>query len=158
MKHQFDVILSMMATQITSLKIVCSTVYSSTDNKNTKLRVTCLYEGNSPVTGEFPAQRAINADNVSIRWRHHAPADGKDFHNEKNALHTYVMKIVDVLHNCLLIIFLCSFLPFSEANCRSKTLFFYAARVISSQSLRYFAVVVMTYSRCTWNFAAHKHM
>ena len=28
-------------------------------------------EGNSPVAGEFPpAQRAINAENVSIWWRH----------------------------------------------------------------------------------------
>ena len=26
---------------------------------------------NSPVTGEFPAQRASNAENVSIWWRHH---------------------------------------------------------------------------------------
>ena len=28
--------------------------------------------GNSPLTGEFPAQRASNAENVSIWWRHHA--------------------------------------------------------------------------------------
>ena len=26
---------------------------------------------NSPVTGEFPAQKASNAENVSISWRHH---------------------------------------------------------------------------------------
>ena len=39
--------------------------------KTSKLRVTGLWEGNSPVTGEFPAQRASNADNVSIWWRHH---------------------------------------------------------------------------------------
>ena len=26
---------------------------------------------NSPVTGEFPAQRASNAENISIWWRHH---------------------------------------------------------------------------------------
>ena len=36
-----------------------------------KLCVTGLCEGNSPVTGEFPAQRASNAENVSIWWRHH---------------------------------------------------------------------------------------
>ena len=36
-----------------------------------KLRVTGLCEGNSPVTGEFPAQRASNMENVSIWWRHH---------------------------------------------------------------------------------------
>ena len=36
------------------------------------LRVTGLCAGNSPETGEFPAQRAGNAENVSIWWRHHA--------------------------------------------------------------------------------------
>ena len=36
-----------------------------------KLRVTGLCAGNSPVTGEFPAQKASNAENAFIRWRHH---------------------------------------------------------------------------------------
>ena len=40
--------------------------------ETSKLRVTGLCEGNSPVTGEFPAQTASNAENVSIWWRHHA--------------------------------------------------------------------------------------
>ena len=39
--------------------------------KALKLRFTGLCAGNSPVTGEFPAQRATNAENVSIWWRHH---------------------------------------------------------------------------------------
>ena len=39
--------------------------------KTSKLRVTGLCAGNSPVTGEFPAQRASCAENVSIWWRHH---------------------------------------------------------------------------------------
>ena len=39
--------------------------------KISKLRVTGLCEGNSPVTGEFPAQIASNVENVSIWWRHH---------------------------------------------------------------------------------------
>ena len=39
--------------------------------KTPKLRVTGFCAGNSPVTGEFPAQRASNAENVSIWWRHH---------------------------------------------------------------------------------------
>ena len=39
--------------------------------KTSKLRVTGLCVGNSPVTGEFPAQMANNAENVSIWWRHH---------------------------------------------------------------------------------------
>ena len=41
--------------------------------KTSKLRVTGLCAGNSPVTGEFPAQMASNAENVSIWWRHHEP-------------------------------------------------------------------------------------
>ena len=39
--------------------------------KTSKVRVTGLCEGNSPVTGEFPAQRASNGENVSICWRHY---------------------------------------------------------------------------------------
>ena len=39
--------------------------------KTSKLRVTGLCAGNSPVTGEFPTQKAGNAENVSIWWRHH---------------------------------------------------------------------------------------
>ena len=39
--------------------------------RTSKLRVTGLCEGNSPVTGEFPAQMASNAENVSIWWCHH---------------------------------------------------------------------------------------
>ena len=39
--------------------------------KTSKLRVTGLNAGNSPVTGEFPAQMASNADFFSIWWRHH---------------------------------------------------------------------------------------
>ena len=62
-----DVIMSTMASQITSLAIVYSTVYSGL----LKLRVTGICEGNSPVTGEFPTQSTSNAENVSIWWRHH---------------------------------------------------------------------------------------
>ena len=39
--------------------------------KTPKLRVTGFGAGNSPGTGEFPAQMASNAENVSIWWRHH---------------------------------------------------------------------------------------
>ena len=61
-----------MAPQITSLTIVYWTVYSGTNQrKKSKLRVTGLCVGNSPATGEFPAQMVSNAENVSIWWRHH---------------------------------------------------------------------------------------
>ena len=40
--------------------------------KTSKLCITGLCTGNSPVTGVFPAQMASNAENISISWRHHA--------------------------------------------------------------------------------------
>ena len=43
--------------------------------KTSKLCVTGLCVGNSPGTGEFPAQTASNAENVSIWWRHHASVE-----------------------------------------------------------------------------------
>ena len=70
--HYNEVIMSAMASQNASLTIVYSTVYSRCRSKKTsKLRVTGLCVGNSLVTGEFPAQKASNAENVSIWWRHH---------------------------------------------------------------------------------------
>ena len=39
--------------------------------KTSKLRVTGLCAGSSPLTGEFPAQMVNNAENVSMWWRHH---------------------------------------------------------------------------------------
>ena len=74
--HYDDVTMRLMASQSTSLTIVYSTVYSGADKKKTsKLRVTGLCAGNSPGTGEFPAQMASNAENVSIWWRHHDCAE-----------------------------------------------------------------------------------
>ena len=56
-----------IVSQITTLTIVYSTVYSDADErKKSKLRVTGLCVGNSTVTSEFPAQMASNAENVSI--------------------------------------------------------------------------------------------
>ena len=64
--------MGMMASQITSLTIVYSAVYSgAVQEKTSKLRVTGFCEGNSPGTGEFPAQMTSLAENVSIWWRHH---------------------------------------------------------------------------------------
>ena len=50
-----------MASQITSLATVYSTVYTGTDQtKISKLRITGLCKGNSSVTDEFSTQRASN--------------------------------------------------------------------------------------------------
>ena len=55
--------LSLMLISLLSPYLVC--ILAS------KLRVTGLCVGNSPGTGEFPAQMASYAENVSIWWRHH---------------------------------------------------------------------------------------
>ena len=47
--------------------------------KTSKLRVTGLCVENSPGTGEFPAQMASDAENVSIWWRHHVKRLIHDF-------------------------------------------------------------------------------
>ena len=61
-----------MASQITSITIVYLTVYSGADRrKHPSSASLALCAGNSPVTGEFPAQMASNAENDSVWWRHH---------------------------------------------------------------------------------------
>ena len=58
-----------IASQITSLTIVYSAVYSDADQRK--------HQSSAPLafvrwfTGEFPAQMASNAENVSSWWRHH---------------------------------------------------------------------------------------
>ena len=49
-------------------------IHGRSCKKTSKLCVTGLCAGNSSGTGEFPAQMASNAENVSIWWRHHAYA------------------------------------------------------------------------------------
>ena len=44
--------------------------------KTSNLRVTGLWDGTPLFTGGFPSQRASNAENVSIRWRHHGEWKG----------------------------------------------------------------------------------
>ena len=64
--------MSTMASQITSVTIVCLTADSGGDHKKTsKLCITGPCEGNSPLTHEFPAQKTSTVENVSIWWRHH---------------------------------------------------------------------------------------
>ena len=47
-------------------------LFRRSSKKTSKLRVTGLCAGNSPVTREFPTQMASNTEYVSIWWHHHA--------------------------------------------------------------------------------------
>ena len=101
-----DIIMSTMGSQITSLTIVYSTIYSRCRSKKTsKLRITGLCEGNSAVTSEFPIQRAINMENVSIWWCHHGRSNNPDQHIR----YTFIFPICNFLHKRHLLIPLCSY-------------------------------------------------
>ena len=78
--HYNDVIMGTIVSQITSLTIVYSTVYSDADQRKHQSSVLlAICVGNSPGTGEFPAQMASNAENVSIWWRPDAYAAGSPY-------------------------------------------------------------------------------
>ena len=70
--NNIDVIMTTMASQITSLTVVYSTVYSDADKKKPiKAPRHWPLCGEFTGTGEFPAQRGSYAQNVSIWRRHH---------------------------------------------------------------------------------------
>ena len=58
------------------LNCVLNRLFRRRSKKTSTLRVASLGEGNSPVIGWFPAQRASNSENVSIWWRHYVPIPG----------------------------------------------------------------------------------
>ena len=68
MLHYIDIIMTTMASQITSLTVVYSIAYSGADQRKHGHWPLC---GEFTGAGEFPTQRASNAENVSIWWRHH---------------------------------------------------------------------------------------
>ena len=70
--------------------------------KASKLRVTGLCGGNSPGTGDFPAQMASNAENVSIWWRHRArrpPYSSSDYQQPPWSLQSGYGVIWIISHN-----------------------------------------------------------
>ena len=71
-QHCNDVIMGAMASQITSLTIVYSIVYSGAYQRKYQSSTSLAFVGGiQRGPGEFPAQMASNAENVSFWWRHH---------------------------------------------------------------------------------------
>ena len=60
-----------------------------------KLRATGLCVGNSPVTSEFSAQMASNAENISIWWRHSVM-----FFNSTSPICTVSVNTLDLTTDC----------------------------------------------------------
>ena len=79
-----------------------SCLFGPTSKKTSKLRVTGLCVGNSPGTGEFPAQMASNAENVSIWWRHHEIGHSHELWNvftyENRKGYRYLWSILFMYH------------------------------------------------------------
>ena len=68
--HYGDVTMGASVSNHQSHGCLLNRLFKRRSTKTSKLRVTGLWVGNSPGTGEFPAQMASNAENVSIWWRH----------------------------------------------------------------------------------------
>ena len=65
--HYSDIIMMVMASQITQhLDCLLNHLFRRRSSKTSKLCITGLCEGNSPVTNEYPTQRASNKENVFI--------------------------------------------------------------------------------------------
>ena len=83
-------------------------LFSHRSTKTSKLRVTGLCEENSPMTGDFPAQRVSNTENVSIWWRHHVVKWDRDKHvkyrnvflNAHSLLHILIKTWINVTLIC----------------------------------------------------------
>ena len=72
--HYSDVIMSAMASQITGVSMVCSTVCLGADQRKHQTPRHWPLWGEftgDQVTGEFPSQWASNVEHVSVWWRHH---------------------------------------------------------------------------------------
>ena len=70
--HHNDVIMSAMASQITGVSIVCSTVCPGADLRIHQSSASLAFvRGIHGWTGNSPHKKANNAENVSIWWRHH---------------------------------------------------------------------------------------
>ena len=87
--HYDDIIMGAIASQITSLTIVYSTVYSGADQRKHQSSASLAFVRGihrvrwiPRVPGEFPAQMASNTENVPIWWRHHENM------NSENTPHT----------------------------------------------------------------------
>ena len=68
--HYSDVIMSTISNH-QPYDCLLNCLFRHRSKKTSKLCITSLCEGNSPVTGDIPSQRASSPENVSIWWHHH---------------------------------------------------------------------------------------
>ena len=100
--HYNDVIMGAVSSQNTSLTIVLNGWFRRRWKKTSKLGVTGLCAGNSPGTGEFPAQMASNAENVSIWWRHHGKDTSSPRYSVSHTIYGFVVSCFVVFISSIL--------------------------------------------------------
>ena len=83
--HYSDVTMTVVASLITSASIVYSAVCSGIDQRKHQSSSSLAFVREFR-TGEFPAQKTSNAENVSILWRHHGIALLTTLRHSKNGL------------------------------------------------------------------------
>ena len=87
-------------------------LFGRRSKKTSKLRATGLCAGNSPGTGEFSAQMASYAENVSIWWRHHAQGGMCNIEYPSETHLKFKYREVSFVHNlfssCLIVLTLCT--------------------------------------------------
>ena len=81
-----------VASQITSFTVVYSIVYSGAYQRKIKAPRNWPLWGEFTGTGEFPAQRASNAENGSIWWRHHEYTLRKWYGDTLDSQQTYLLR------------------------------------------------------------------
>ena len=70
--HYIDIIMSLIASQITSISIVCSTICSDIDQRKHESSMSPAFvAGIHQLTNGFPSLGASNMGNVSIWWFHY---------------------------------------------------------------------------------------
>ena len=74
-------------------------LFGRRSKKTSMPRVIGLCVGNSPVTGEFPTQRASNAEKVSVWWRHHAVSEKIQLLNNHSVLLNVIIVVAYVLRS-----------------------------------------------------------
>ena len=72
--HYDDVTMTTIASQITSLTVVCSIVYSGVDQRKHQSSASLAFVRGIHRDRWIPRKRASYAENVSIWWRHHDAA------------------------------------------------------------------------------------
>ena len=78
-----------------------SRLFGRRSKKTSKLCVTGLCAGNSPGTGEFQAQGASNAENVSIWWRHHNWSNRDRYWENTSTKHDSVWTVLISMDWCM---------------------------------------------------------